>query len=91
MDKSGIKRLGCQASYVLDGYHLTKYLTRLSSHMKERADEVKEELYRLIEHGTKEKFVEYASTLKRYLPNHTGRKRIDESIAYIISIGMLQN
>lgn len=83
--KSGIKRLGCQASYVLDGYHLTKYLTRLSSHMKERADEVKEELYRLIEHGTKEKFVEYASTLKCYLPNHTGEKRIDESIAYIIS------
>ena len=53
--------------------------------MKEKADEVKEELYRLIEHGTKEKFVEYASTLKRCLPNNIGEKRIDESIAYIIS------
>ena len=55
-------------SYVLDEFHLQKYLIRLISHMKDSADDAYRELRRAIRRGTKADFCEIVERLKNALP-----------------------
>lgn len=75
-------------SYVLDGFHLQKYLLRLTSHMKDSADDARKELCSAICRGTKEEFSGIVERLKDALPPEsagTGNKRLEESRDYILS------
>lgn len=74
-------------SYVLDGFHLQKYLIRLISHMKDSADDAYRELGRAIRRGTKEDFCKIVERLKNALPEESvesGTRRLEESRHYIL-------
>lgn len=80
--KSGMKRLE-NVVYVLDEFHLRKYITKLSRHMKDSAGDVADEMYRLIRRGTKEEFKQYIEGLIVYLPESANEKTYREYMEYI--------
>lgn len=74
-------------SYVLDEFHLQKYLIRLISHMKDSADDALRELKTAIRRGTKAELCEIVERLKNALPEesvNTGTKRLEQSRDYIL-------
>lgn len=80
--KAGMKRIS-RITHVLDEFHLEKYLTKLTSHMKDSRDDAADELRKAIRSKTKKEFVELVDKLEEYLPGETGLKRMEESKAYI--------
>lgn len=82
--KAGMKRIG-GAIHVLDGFHLEKYLTKLTSHMKDSQADAKDELRKTIRRKTKPDFIELVETLKKYLTRETGLARMEEAKEYILS------
>lgn len=82
--RSGMKRIA-GIVHVLDEFHLEKYLTRLTSHMKDRRWDAADELRRMIRRGTKKEFKELADCLKGYLQKEENVRRIDEAAEYILS------
>ncbi len=82
--KSGMKRIA-GITYVLDEFHLEKYLTKLTSHMKDSREDACNELRAAIKSKTKKEFIEITDRLEGCLKEETGLKRIAESKDYIIS------
>ena len=82
--KAGMKRISGM-TYVLDEFHLEKYLTKLTSHMLDSRDDVKDELRKIIRRKSKEEFERKVEELKGYLKDDTGMKRMDEAGEYILS------
>ena len=71
---------------VLDEFHMSKYLLKMSGHMLDEAEEVRKELKRLIKEGTKGAFRSYAEELAGYGETENARKRILESGQYFLNI-----
>ena len=74
-------------SYVLDEFHLQKYLIRLVSHMKDSADDAYRELRTAIRKGTKAELCEIVKRLKNALPEgntEAGMRRLEQSQDYIL-------
>ena len=85
--ETGRKRIR-GVSYVLDEYHLQKYLMRLTSHMKDSTADAWKELKDAIKRGTKADFIEITERLIDALPpekTESGTRRIKESRDYILS------
>ena len=82
--KSGMKRIA-GITYVLDEFHLEKYLTKLTSHMKDSREDAANELRTAIRSKTKKDFEEIVDCLEGCLENETGIKRIAEAKEYILS------
>ena len=82
--KPGMKRIG-GITYVLDEFHLEKYLTKLTSHMKDSREDAANELRTAIRSKTKKDFEEIVDRLEGCLENETGIKRIAEAKEYILS------
>lgn len=82
--KSGMKRIA-GITHVLDGFHLEKYLTKLTSHMKDSREEAAWELRNAIRNKTKGEFKELAEELEGYLEAENGLKRMEEAREYILS------
>lgn len=75
-------------SYVLDEFHLQKYLIRLTSHMKDSTDDARKELCDAIRRKTKADFIELVERLEDALPEGSrepGTRRLEESRNYILS------
>ena len=72
-------------TYVLDEFHLEKYLTKLTSHMKDTREDAKKELVHAIKYEKKSDFEAIVERLKDCLETETGSKRIDKSAEYILS------
>lgn len=72
-------------TYVLDEFHLEKYLTKLTSHMKDTREDAKKELVHAIKYEKKSDFEAIVERLKDCLETETGIKRIDKSAEYILS------
>ena len=75
-------------TYVLDEFHLQKYMIRLTSHMKDSTDDARKELYDAIRKQTKADFIKIVECLKDYLPQErreSGIRRLEESRDYILS------
>lgn len=70
---------------VLDEFHMSKYLWKMSGHMLDEAEEVRKELKRLIKEGTKEDFRAYTEELASYGETENARKRILESGQYFLN------
>ncbi len=70
---------------VLDEFHMSKYLLKMSGHMMDEAEEVRKELKRLIQEGTKEDFQAYTEELAGYGETENARKRILESGQYFLN------
>lgn len=74
-------------SYVLDEFHLQKYLIRLTSHMKDSTGDALRELRRAIRYGTKTELCEIVERLKNALPEgstEAGVRRLEQSRDYIL-------
>lgn len=82
--KSGMKRIAGM-TYVLDEFHLEKYLTKLTSHMLDSRDDAKDELRKIIRRKSKAEFERKVEELKGYLKDDTGMKRMEEAEEYILS------
>ena len=82
--KSGVSRIA-GVTHVLDEFHLEKYLTKLTSHMKDSKADAADELRTVIRSKTKADFSELVEKLEGYLPGKTGLERMEEAKAYILS------
>ena len=82
--KSGMRRIA-GITYVLDGFHLEKYLAKLTSHMKDSREDASDELRTAIRNRSRKDFEEIAARLEGCLENETGKKRIAEAKEYILS------
>lgn len=72
-------------THVLDGFHLEKYLTKLTSHLKDSREDAADELRGAIRSKTKREFEEIVERVENCLEEETGRKRITEAKEYILS------
>ena len=82
--KAGKKYLE-KTTFLLDEFHLSKYITKLTSHMKDSVEDAKQEVYTAIRKKTKRDFIEIVERLKDALPDGTGEKRIEKSSKYILN------
>ncbi|MCI5712699.1 MAG: ISLre2 family transposase [Lachnospiraceae bacterium] len=82
--KSGMRRIA-GITYVLDEFHLEKYLTKLTSHMKDSREDAADELRRAIRSKTKKDFEEIVDRLEGCLENEAGLKRMNDAKEYILS------
>ena len=82
--KSGMKRIA-GITYVLDEFHLEKYLIKLTSHMKDSKEDALDELRAAIRSKTKQDFEEIVDRLEDCLVDETGLKRIATGREYILS------
>lgn len=82
--KSGMKRIH-GLIFVMDEFHLSKYLIRLTSHMKDSIEDARRELYGAIRHGTKEEFNAIVDRLRDCLPDESGAARIEEARTYFLN------
>ena len=82
--KAGIKRIA-GVEHVLDEFHLEKYLTKLTSHMKDSRKDAADELRESIRSKNKEDFKELVERLEGYLEGETGLKRMRKAEEYILS------
>ena len=82
--KSGMKRIA-GITYVLDEFHLEKYVTKLTSHMKDSREDAADEIRTAIRSGTKKDFKEIVVRLENCLETETGGERIAEAKEYILS------
>lgn len=73
-------------TYVLEEFHLEKYLTKLTSHMEDSKEDAKAELYKAIRYGKKSELKDVVERLKGYLGAEAGEKRIEKSKDYIIKL-----
>lgn len=72
-------------TFVLDEFHMRKYLTKMTSHMLDSADEVRSILCNTILKGTREDFREGIECIAEYETTEAGRKRVREAGEYILS------
>lgn len=82
--KSGMKRIH-GLIFVMDAFHLSKYLIRLTSHMKDSIEDARKELYHAIRYGTKEEFNAIVDRLRDCLPEESGAARIEEARTYFLN------
>lgn len=80
--KAGIKGIS-GAVHVLDGYHLEKYMTKLTSHMKDSREEAVREVRTVIRSQTRKDFEELVDRLEEY--PEAGIERMEEAREYILS------
>ncbi len=81
---SGVRRLS-GLTHVLDGFHLEKALTRLTSHMLDSREDAKEELRRAIRDGGKVAFEGKVRELEGYLKEGAGEERMEKAREYVLS------
>jgi hypothetical protein len=72
-------------SHVLDEFHLEKYITKLTSHMRDSRDDAAEELRTVIRSKNKKDFEEFVDKLEEYLPGEQGLQRMEDAKGYILS------
>jgi hypothetical protein len=82
--KSGMKRIK-GLIFVMDEFHLSKYLIRLTSHMKDSTDDARKELYAALRHGTKAEFNEIVDRIRGCLPDGIGVARVEEARVYFLN------
>ena len=83
--KAGAKRLK-GVTYVLDGFHLEKYLAKLVPHLKRKERiPVLDEFRKTIRNQTKDDFRELVEKQKKEMPKWRNRAKVEEAAEYILS------
>jgi hypothetical protein len=72
-------------TYVLDEFHLKKYLIKMTNHMLDSADDARKMLCDNIKNGNRQGFFSLVETLYSYAENEKEKKRIMEGAEYILS------
>jgi hypothetical protein len=71
-------------TYVLDEFHMQKYLRKMTGHLLDSAEEAGSELYRLIRKGKKAAFAEYAEVLSSYAEKESTVTAVEKGKKYIL-------
>ena len=83
--KSGMRRIH-GITYVLDGFHLEKYLLKLTSHIpKKKRAPVLEELRKTIRSKTKNDFRQLVEEQKKEMPKWRNLQKVNDAAEYILS------
>ena len=86
--KTGAKRLK-GTTFVLDGFHLEKYLNKLAPHLKKKdRGPVLEEFRKTIRNQTKKEFRELVDKQKKEMPKWRKQAKVEEAAEYILSSWM---
>lgn len=81
--KAGCRRIaGIQ--YVLDEFHLSKYIMRMTGHMADSQQDAWAKLYKTIQAGTKAEFQHEAENLEAYTDNEKTKEKIQHAADYIL-------
>ena len=83
--KSGYRGMSGVATFVLDGFHLSKYVSKLTGHMPGGGEDAKREVYECIKNKRKEDFGELVERLKGRAESESVHGKIDEAAGYIAS------
>ena len=82
--KAGKRRLA-GITYVLDGFHLSKYMIRATSHLLDSAEDARREIFETMKKGTKKDFKEMIEKILRVTEGDAAVKRVNECKEYILS------
>lgn len=72
-------------TYVLDEFHLQKYMIRATSHLLDSAEDVRTELMKSMKNGTKQDFEAVIEKILRVTEGEAAIKRVNGSKDYILS------
>ena len=72
-------------TFVLDGYHLSKYISQLTGHMEDSAEDARSEVYDSIKNKTKADFLNIAERLKGCAKTDRIRESIEKAAGFITS------
>ena len=81
---SGMRRMA-GITYVLDEFHLSKYLKKITSYLGEDAEQRKEELKKIIRTKNKTEFEKKVEELKKSVKYPKGIKKMDEGKKYLLN------
>ena len=81
---SGMRRIA-GLTYVLDEFHLKKYLKKITCYLREDAEKEREELIKIIRRKSKKEFEEKIEELKKKVKHPKGRKKIEEGKTYVLN------
>lgn len=79
------KRQIAGITYVLDEFHLKKYLKKITLRFRGKEKETEEELIKIICHGTKKEFEKKTEELKKEISYASGKQRIEEGKTYLLN------
>lgn len=82
--KAGKRRLG-GITFVIDHFHLNKYMIRATSHLLDSADDVLDEMSNTIKYGTKKDFEDLIEKVLKVTEGESAIKRVNESKNFILS------
>ena len=82
--KSGYRGLA-DITFVLDEFHLSKYVNKLIRHMKDSQDDARDEIYECIRNKNKEDFLGIVDRLKGYTEAEKIQEKIDDAAKYLAS------
>lgn len=80
--KEGMNQLG-NIEYVLDEFHLSKYVLKMTSHMLDSKEDARVEVCKIIRNGTKKEFDEIVERLEGSAKTESRLKTIQEAASYI--------
>lgn len=80
--KEGLNQL-YNTEFVLDEFHLSKYILQMTGHMKDSQYDAKIELCRVIKSQTKKEFRELTERLMEYTDKESEKIRIEDASLYI--------
>ena len=79
------KRQIAGITYVLDEFHLKKYLRKITLCFRKKEKETEEELVKIICHGSKKEFEEKIEEFKKEITYPSGKKRMEEGKIYLLN------
>lgn len=82
--KTGYRGLA-DTTFVLDEFHLSKYVFKMIAHTKDTQDDARNEIYSCIRNQTKEDFFKVVEKLKECTTSEKTHKKIDDAAKYIAS------
>lgn len=81
--KAGGKRIS-GITYVMDEFHLKKYLIKMTNHLMDSADDARKLLCEMVKDGSKEDFLSVVDMLEYHASSDKEMKRIQEGTDYIL-------
>lgn len=79
------KRRMAGICHVLDGFHLEKYMLKLTGHLLDSAEDARDEIYHAIKYQSQADFCEIVERLLNIAKTNATIKRIQDSTRYILS------
>ncbi len=88
-DGAGWIKAGCEVlekgKFVLDRFHMGKYINRSVSHLLDSAEEVKEEIYEALEKGDQREVRKIYKRIRKVTEKESKEKEVNESLRYLMN------